>query len=172
MPIYTVGHSNHSPDWLFEIIAPFGITHLIDIRRVPYSGRFPHFSRDSIRALCEERDIIYEWWGETLGGTVGSDEDFDMISSGESFRSSIRRLSERFGEDSGKIACLLCAEKDPARCHRSMLIGPALRALEPGGVDLQHILPNGTLISQSMLEEDGLAPRHDRSGTMPLFGDQ
>ncbi len=172
MPIYTLGHSNHTPQRLFEIIAPFRITHIIDIRRVPYSGRFPHFNRDELRSHCEKRDITYEWRGESLGGSVGTDESLESISEGSAFADAVARLVDEFGDDEGdRVACLLCAEKDPRRCHRSMLIGPALRALPSGGIDLQHVLSDGTLIAQSELEEEGHAPKRDRSGTLPLFGD-
>ena len=171
MPLYTAGHSNHTSERLFEILAPFGITHILDIRRVPYSGRFPHFNRDNLRKLCEDRGLKYEWWGDSLGGSVGTDESPDSISSSDRFHEALRRLSDFYGKNSDNTGCLLCAERDPKQCHRSMLIGPDLRALLSGGLDLQHILADGTLIPQSILEEEGHAPKRDRSGTMSLFGD-
>jgi len=171
MPIYTAGHSNHSPDRLFEIIAPFRITHVIDIRSVPYSGRFPHFNRDNLQRLCTEHSIEYQWWGDSLGGKRGSDIGLDSIAEREDFKRAVKNLAGTFsGDRDDKVACLLCAERDPRMCHRSMLIGPALRALQ-GGVDLHHILPDGTLTCQSELEENQSAPKVDRAGTLSLFED-
>lgn len=168
MPVYTVGHSNHDPDRLFEIIAPYGITHIIDIRSVPYSGRFPYFNRDNLADLCKAGNLVYEWWGETLGAKRESGESFDEIAQLESFREAVVRLA---GRSENETLALLCAEWDPARCHRSMLIGPALRKLPGGGIDLHHILRDGTLILQSELEESQAAPKSDRSGTPSLFDD-
>lgn len=170
MPLYTIGHSNHSPERLFELLEPFQVTHLVDIRRVPYSGRFPHFNRDSLRELCLKHGVVYEWWGDSLGGSKGTDESLGSIRETEAFRAAIKRISRTYGSESAeRVGCLICAEWDPRRCHRSMLIGPALRALPDGGVDLQHILPDGKLLAQSTLEEEGQAPRKDRAGTLPLF---
>jgi hypothetical protein len=161
MPLYTVGHSNHPADRLFEIIAPFSITVIIDVRSVPYSGRFPHFNRDSISQLCEQHGISYEWWGDSLGGLREPDDSIER---------GVGKLIEHFGKDeTEEVGCLLCAESDPGKCHRSILIGPALRAYEGGGVDLHHILPDGTLILQSELEEKQAAPKGDRAGTLALF---
>jgi len=167
MSLYTIGHSNHTPERLFELVAPFSLTHLIDIRRVPFSGRNPFFNSNSLRLLCHQQGIVYEWWGETLGGSVGTEYTLDEIAKSKGFLAAVRKLSTGYGEGSGKVACLLCAEGDPRKCHRSMIIGPALFALSIGGIELQHILPDGTLLAQSELEEE--VSLGDRSGTLPLF---
>jgi uncharacterized protein (DUF488 family) len=166
MPVYTIGHSNHTPDRLFDIAAPYSITHIIDIRSVPYSGRFPQFNRDNLEQLCKERGISYEWWGDSLGGKRESGIGLDEIAELENFKRAIERLAE-MGEM--HTLALLCAEWDPVNCHRSMLIGPAMRKLPDGGVDLHHILRDGTLILQSELEENQSAPKSDRAGTPSLF---
>ena len=165
MPIYTVGHSNHTPDQLFSLLALFGITHIIDIRSVPYSGRFPYFNKDTLKSLCEDRNIVYEWRGESLGGLRSGESPFDETA----FQSAIKKLAAELSNDGdGVTACLICAERDPSKCHRSKLVGPALRKI---GVDLHHILVDGTLKLQSELEEEMKAPKSDRSDTMSLFDD-
>jgi uncharacterized protein (DUF488 family) len=172
MPLYTIGHSNHNPERLFVLLAPFGITHLIDVRRVPFSGRFPFYNRDNLRELCRQHGIVYEWWGDSLGGNKWADQTAHAVTHSSAFRAAIERLARDYADDAeNKAACLICAEWDPRKCHRSMLIGPALRALPDGGLDLQHILPDGTLLAQSELEEGGEVPRSDRAGTLPLFND-
>jgi uncharacterized protein (DUF488 family) len=167
MSIFTLGHSNHTPERFFELLAPFRITHILDIRSKPFSRHVPHFNRDSLSSLASERGYIYEWWGESLGGyrdNAGVDVNDDPV-----FKKAIENLAMRFGESSDMAAVLVCAEGDPAKCHRANLIGPALRALPSGRADLQHILPDGTLIAQSLLEERGAVSRLDRSGTLSLF---
>jgi len=167
MPIYSAGHSNHTPEQLYSLLAPFGITHIIDIRSVPYSGRFPYFNRDNLKSLCEKRNYIYEWRGDGLGGLRDGNPSFDSIAESLDFKNAIEKLVADFsGEKADITACLLCAEKDPLRCHRSMLIGPALYKLN---VDLHHILADGTLKLQSELSEQMNVPKSDRSGTLSLF---
>ena len=175
MPLYTTGHSNHSPEGLFAILAPFGITRIIDVRSVPYSGRFPYFSKDNLKRLCTERGIVYEWWGDRLGGMRDGQPSFDEIRRETGFRNALTELAGMAHDKAGDTAtCLLCAEWDPSKCHRSMLIGFELRRQPEFSVDLHHILRDGTLILQSELEENDSSVRScaaDRAGTMSLFDD-
>ena len=185
MPIFSVGHSSHSAERFFELIAPFHITHIIDVRSKPFSKWVPHFNKENFKKLAENHGYKYEWWGETLGGfgRKGGADDIDhpvdvyygetLGGSGrkgdESFQKAIEKLSIKFGESSESTAVIVCAEKDPTECHRSNLIGSALRALPETSVDIQHILPDGNVVRQSSLEERGKVSRKDRSGTMSLF---
>ena len=41
----------------------------------------------------------------------------------------------------GKVPCLMCAEEDPARCHRTELVSPALI---DAGVEVRHLLRDGS----------------------------
>jgi uncharacterized protein (DUF488 family) len=166
MPLYSIGHSNHSVERFFQLLAGFCVSVIVDVRSVPYSRHVPHFNRENLLKLAGEKGISYEWRGDSLGGRHSS----DGVRWSGSFKNAIERLARDFGDDAGmKIAVLVCAEGNPRKCHRATLIGPSLRALVDHPVDLQHILPDGTLISQSMLEENGEVPRQDRSGTMNLF---
>ena len=169
MPLYSIGHSNHEPEKFFGLIESHGIEKLIDIRRVPYSGRFPHFNRDNLFESCEERGIEYVWMGESLGGAKGTDRDIGEIESSGQFIESIKNIARVYSADDSETACLLCAERNPKECHRATLVGRALRALELKPIDLQHILHDGTLISQSDLELRGDVRGVDRSGTLNLF---
>jgi uncharacterized protein (DUF488 family) len=168
MPIFTLGHSNHTVEKFFELLSPHCITHIVDVRSRPYSRHVPDFNRENFQSVSTGRGLVYEWWGESLGG-FRSDEPGAGATSDSVFKKSIENLAEKFGESSGKVAVIVCAEGDPRKCHRSRLIGPALRGLQPLGIDLQHILPDGTLMAQSELEERSEAPSADRSGTLSLF---
>ena len=57
----------------------------------------------------------------------------------ESFAIGLERVQQ--GMESYRVA-LMCAEKDPLSCHRSILIAPHLRERE---IAVQHILEDGTL---------------------------
>lgn len=75
------------------------------------------------------------------------------------FRSGIERVLRGAGEQ--RIA-LMCAEKDPLDCHRTLLVA---RALEEHGVAVEHILPDGGIESHGeamlrLLDLLGL-PRRD-----------
>lgn len=166
MPLYTVGHSNHSPERFLNIVSPFLITHIIDIRSVPYSGRYPHFNRDNLKKITGQAGMIYEWQGDCLGGLLENGESYDEKIESESFKHAVNKIVNEFHEaKDGNTACLVCAEKDPSRCHRSILLGPVF--LNNHHVDLHHILADGTLILQSDLEIS--KSNSDRAGTLSLF---
>ena len=48
------------------------------------------------------------------------------------------------------MLALMCAEKDPMTCHRSILI---CRNLRGQGIDIQHIIDRETTESQAALEK-------------------
>lgn len=54
--------------------------------------------------------MAYRWEGKALGGMRPSYADHMQT---EEFQSAARRLSEIEGR-----VCILCAESDPAECHR------------------------------------------------------
>jgi uncharacterized protein (DUF488 family) len=51
-------------------------------------------------------------------------------------------LTHLLGLAEGKRVAIMCAEEDPARCHRSVLIAPALRER---GVAVVHLRGHGRL---------------------------
>jgi hypothetical protein len=88
----------------------------------------------------------------------GRRADYNLIAKSPLFQEGIDRLREGLGEH--RIA-LLCAEKDPLDCHRSVLVCRHAKAF----ADIQHIIPDGSLESHSelefrMLRAVGL-PEHD-----------
>ncbi len=169
MPIYTVGHSNHSPEALFDLVRIFKIKEILDIRSVPYSGRFPYFNKGSLKNLCTGQEIDYQWRGDVLGGMRDDGLGFEEIANSEFFIKAISEIAVQFESGENTVRrCLLCSEKDPSRCHRSSLIGPALMK---HGIDLHHIIPDGTLILQSELDHQKISRSSDRAGSLTLFDD-
>jgi uncharacterized protein (DUF488 family) len=77
---------------------------------------------------------------------VNEKAQYDRIMETDLFKEGINRLME--GAKKFRVA-LMCAEKDPATCHRTILICRALRALP---LDIFHILEDGTLEKHPDLE--------------------
>jgi uncharacterized protein (DUF488 family) len=69
--------------------------------------------------------------------------DYERCESKDFFKAGLARLVAAF--TSGHAAAIMCSELDPERCHRSKLIGEALRKLS---VPIQHIERDGSLSSQ------------------------
>jgi uncharacterized protein (DUF488 family) len=168
--VYTIGHSSHAFSTFLELLAGARIDEVIDVRSMPYSRRHPQFTRESLVARLREHGIAYVFLGRELGARS---PDPDVWEDG---RVSFARLArtpaflaglERVRADSlERRVALLCAEREPLDCHRTLLICRALRAPD---VELWHILATGELESHADTEQRLLAG--DRGAQRDLFGD-
>ena len=152
MLIYTIGHSNHSGDEFVKLLASHGIGVVADVRSNPYSRFNPQFNRDALQNLLGEASIRYIFLGKELGGKpqdpdrpLADELVWEYVRSRPQFREGVARL---LAEARQARVCLLCAEADPARCHRGQLLAPELEARD---VEVKHILADGTLLDQKNL---------------------
>jgi uncharacterized protein (DUF488 family) len=109
-----VGHGARSVVAFVFLLQQSRIERLVDVRAYPASRRHPHFSREPLSASLAEAGIVYEWQGKALGGMRKGGYAPHMetplfVVAASALIDSSRR--ERI--------CLMCAEADPTRCHRS-----------------------------------------------------
>lgn len=83
------------------------------MRAYPTSRRHPQFSREALSTSLKEAGIAYRWEGKALGGMRKSYADHMQT---ERFQAAARALSTIEGR-----ACIMCAESNPADCHRSFI---------------------------------------------------
>ena len=146
-PVFTIGHSNHSLDAFLALLRMNGIVEVADVRSTPYSRYNPHFSRKALARALEEAGIAYVFQGEQLGGRPSDrslyDADgrvrYDLVARTEPFDDGIGQVLRHARE---LRLALLCAEKEPLDCHRTLLVA---RALVERGVAVEHILADGSL---------------------------
>lgn len=148
---YTIGHSDHKIERLIELLKQHGITAVADVRSAPYSRRHPQFNKDVLVASLKKEGIAYVFLGKELGArqpladsqrsasTNKDISDFDRIAESGGFKSGLERV--RKGSEEHRIA-LMCAEKEPLNCHRTILVCHHLKSL---GVSIKHILYDGML---------------------------
>ena len=143
--IYTIGHSNHTWERFLELIRPHRIDLLIDVRANPRSRFAPWSNRVRLEQQLARCGINYLWRGDSLGGMPRgpkTPETVDAMSVDEWYRS--RRSATDFSAAiadvslaaAGNRMVLMCSEGDPTRCHRALLLEPALRMQ---GLDIRHI---------------------------------
>src|SRR5438105_2331658 len=75
--LFTVGHSNHEPEALLELLRGAGVTALADVRSSPFSRRLPQFNRPTLEAYLRHNGIAYVFLGGELGGRPASPELYD-----------------------------------------------------------------------------------------------
>ncbi len=157
MTLFSIGYATKPIDILIGQLGQHGVTAVADVRSVPYSKVFPEYHRESLRRSLLENDIQYVYLGEELGPRSKDKShyddtgqvQFDRLMKSGLFHQGIERLQA--GIDKQWKIALLCAEKDPAICHRSLLIGHYLN--HSLNVNVQHICHDGELEAQTELEK-------------------
>lgn len=152
--IYTIGHSNHSAVRFIDLLRGAGIGCVADVRSTPFSRRNPQFSQKPLTASLKDSGIEYWFLGDALGARPKDPEcwedgkvSYARIAASAAFQEAIHALIE---ESHAKRIALMCAEKEPLDCHRTILVG---RALAQRDTELAHIHADGRVESQDELEQ-------------------
>ena len=165
-PVLTIGHSTHSIDAFIELLRRHGVTALADVRSAPFSRFNPQFNKETLARSLKEHGIKYVFLGRELGARSNDRSCYEngrvqyaRLARTEAFRSGLDRVMR--GAHDHRIA-LMCAEKEPWECHRTILVA---RALVEQGIEVQHILADGRLETHDQAMERLLAvlalPRED-----------
>lgn len=144
--IFTVGHSTHSIEKFIGLLKQHQITALVDVRSSPYSRMNPQFNREPLKEALRESGVAYVFLGKELGARssdascyVDGKVQYDRLAKTALFAEGLKRVQQ--GMEGYRVA-LMCAEKDPLACHRTILV---TRNLVSRGISAQHILEDGTL---------------------------
>lgn len=144
--IFTIGHSTHSAERFVELLKQHGIAAVADVRSIPYSRWNPQFNQETLRAALKENGIDYVFLGKELGARPQDPScyqhgrvQYSLLAESALFKEGIGRVLD--GGRRMRIA-LMCAEKDPLNCHRTVLVA---RRLVRAGEAVSHILADGEL---------------------------
>ena len=156
--IYTIGHSNGTTERLLELLGQHGITAVADVRSRPYSRFNPQFNREVLAIALKNSGLDYVFLGQELGARSedpgcyrNGRAQYALIARTPLFERGIERLLA--GMEKFRVA-ILCAEKEPLGCHRTILIA---RCLYERGIGVSHILEDGSLEQHDALLERLLA---------------
>jgi uncharacterized protein (DUF488 family) len=151
-PLFTIGHSSHALGEFLHLLELHQIGVIADVRSQPYSRRYPHFSKRALEPSLAGAGVSYIFLGRELGARrnerecyVNGTVSFDLVALSPLFASGLARLQEEILEH--RVA-LLCAEKDPLDCHRTILVARHAASF----AKISHILAGGTLESHKETE--------------------
>ena len=109
-----MGHGARSAVAFVSLLQHARIDVLVDVRAYPASRRHPHFAREPLSRSLTAAGIAYHWQGAALGGMRPQGYLAHMQSS--EFENAARALIDAA---TARRVCIMCAETDPADCHRS-----------------------------------------------------
>lgn len=144
--IFSIGYEGTTVEAVLATLADAGVRCLVDVRAVPLS-RKPGFSKRSLAAAVEEAGIRYlhlqRLGTPTEGRAAARSGDtkalrniyFEHLEGPEAVLQ-MQQLAELVRETP---SCLLCFERDPAQCHRSLI----LERLGLSGFQVRHLFADG-----------------------------
>ena len=145
--IKTVGHSSHPIGRFVELLQAAGVERLVDVRSTPWSRRHPQFGKEALAKALAEAGIGCLHEGAALGGKPAAGGSYDALAARPAFTAALGRVVAAAKDTT---LCLMCAEKEPMDCHRTVLVS---RRLAERGVAVEHLLADGTVRSHLEIEE-------------------
>jgi uncharacterized protein (DUF488 family) len=187
LTLYTIGHSNLSPDDFLALLRQHQITVLVDVRSAPYSRYVPHFNKNQLQAFLQAHDIAYRFAGEFLGGQPKDETaykaqtapesgtqhekyrklvDYEAVMQRDWYQRGIERLLDVVRETTAGYVAIMCSEGNPLDCHRHHLIArslldPAIRVIETN-IKVLHIITGGKIESVDSSAFENLPPYQPR----------
>ncbi len=127
--VLTIGHSNHTVEHFLGLLRAHGIQVVVDERSQPYSKYATQFDQDLLKPALQNAGFRYLYLGRELGGRPEGDEFYDAeghvlydrVAATSLFQEGLKRLERGIREYN---VAMLCAEENPAGCHRRLLVRP------------------------------------------------
>lgn len=151
--LFTIGHSDHETPQFLALLARHGVRAIADVRSQPYSRFHSQFNGETLADSLKNSGIQYVFLGRELGARraerecyVDGQACYNRISRLPAFHEGLERL--RGGATSHRVA-MMCAEKDPITCHRTILV---CRHLRSDPIEIRHILDDGEIETNEQAE--------------------
>lgn len=153
--VYSIGYSGFSIGDFIDTLHSNKIVLLVDVRSHPYSRYFLDYNKDKLEQTLAHEKIYYRNYAKEFGARQDNPKyysgrgylDFDLFSKSPAFLSGVAKLVKSMAQ--GYRFALMCAEKDPINCHRTILVA---RAFHDAGYKIIHLLPNHKIMTQEDIE--------------------
>jgi len=137
MRIFTIGYEGTTVPEFIDALKSAGVERAIDVRALPLSRR-PGFSKSPLKAALADAGIEYVHL-KALGtppegrtaARAGRHSDLERIYAGHlELPEAIAQSAEMLALAGEKPSALLCMERDPAECHRTLLLNAVAPSAE------------------------------------------
>jgi uncharacterized protein (DUF488 family) len=129
MRIFTIGYEGSTQIDVIAALTAAGVEQVIDVRAVPLS-RKPGFSKNVLKAGLAEAGIVYVHL-KALGTPPAGREaarkgrwsELETVYAGQlELPEAMAQSAEMLSLAAEKPSALLCFERQPSECHRSLLV--------------------------------------------------
>lgn len=137
MRIFTIGYEGATVPEFLSALQEAQVERVIDVRALPLSRR-PGFSKSSLRGALEEARIEYlhlKALGTPAEGRAtaraGRHADLQSIYSGQlELPEALAQSAQMLELAQEKPSALLCMEREPRHCHRTLVLDAVAPAVE------------------------------------------
>jgi|SRR5665213_1475147 len=161
--VLTIGHSNHTVEHFVSLLKAHSVQVVVDERSQPYSKYATQFDQEALKPALLSAGIRYLYLGRELGGRPKGDDFYDLdrhvlydrVAATTLFQVGLTRLEHGIRDYN---VAMLCAEENPAACHRRLLVG---RVLIEHGFHVEHIRGDGRIQTEEEVAAE-LNPNRDQ----------
>jgi uncharacterized protein (DUF488 family) len=153
--IYTIGYSCFKIDDFVNVLKKYNINCVVDVRSNPNSKFYTDYNYNELENTLKEHNILYRNYKKEFGAQQENTKyyrngylDFESFCMSEAFREGMRKIEA--GIELKYIFVLMCAEKDPIKCHRTLMIA---NEFHKSGYKINNILFDGTIETQESIEQ-------------------
>jgi uncharacterized protein (DUF488 family) len=173
--VYTIGYSGFLINDFISTIKSNNISLIIDVRSQPYSQYFSDYNKEGLQRRLESQGIYYRNYVKEFGARQDERQyyskngylDFELYAKSPSFLKGIEKLINSMNK--GYKFALMCAEKDPSKCHRAILVA---KAFHDAGYNIIHLLPNNEIMTQEDLEHQLVEKYFPNRDQITLFDEK
>ena len=173
--VYTIGYSGFGIDELINALQARSISLLVDVRSRPHSRYYPDYNKENLEQRLKKNHIYYRNYAKEFGARQNEKQyyadkgylDFELFAQSPHFLDGVNRLIDSMAKD--YRFALMCAEKDPFNCHRTIMVA---RAFHNAGYKVIHLLPDNKEITQDDIEKLMVEKYFPRRNQINLFDEK
>lgn len=155
--VYTIGYSGFLLKDFIDVLKQMNIKIVIDVRSRPVSTYYTDYNKDVLDKELTSNHIHYKNYSREFGAwqtesCYFSDKgylDFSKYVLSPQFKQGFTKI--KTGLEAGYNFALMCAEKKPSMCHRTIMVA---RQFSASGIEVIHILPDNQFQSQADIEDE------------------
>lgn len=164
MPLFTVGHSNHTLEEFTALLQAAEVGLVVDVRKLTGSRAHPHFNDDVLATALPDAGIAYRQLPALAGRRPRAKDVPDEVNAlwrNRSFHNyADHALSEEFADGLDELVrhtdprhppVVMCSEAVWWRCHRRIIADHLLAR----DLDVGHLMPDGR-VSPAQLTPGGV----------------
>jgi uncharacterized protein (DUF488 family) len=145
--LLSVGYGNRTFDGFLDLMRQHQVTHVVDVRSVPYSNYQTEFRQENLQRLLPGAGLKYVYMGDSLGG-ANVRASLDGNPDAAAFRDlGLDRLVKALVIPDA-VVVLMCGCLMPDKCHRGETLGRFLLARE---IEYVHLDREGALVGHEAM---------------------